>query len=130
MAGIRRKLARGPWVYDIGAVKPVYSDRRALVFKWPLTLTLLTFLAALIWGLVVDYRYRSSIIAGPQFDGSIVATVDEYNREVKGDGMRMPSSPGRTANEWARAGPTSDSRRPKRPPISSVWATQAQEKPA
>ena len=83
-----REASPRPWVYDKGAVKPVYSDGAAMVFKWPLTLTLFTFLAALIWGLVADYRYRSSIIAGLQFDGSVVATVDEYNQEVKGDGMR------------------------------------------
>jgi hypothetical protein len=74
-------------------VKPIYSDSPALVFKWPLTLTLLTFLTALIWGLVADYRYRSSIIAGVPFDGSVVTTVDDYNQEVKGDGMRYAVKP-------------------------------------
>jgi len=29
-----------------------------------LTLSLFTFLAALVWGLITDYSYRSSIIAG------------------------------------------------------------------
>jgi hypothetical protein len=82
-----------PWVHDEGAVKPVYSDGAAMVFKWPLTLTLFTCLAALICGLVADYRYRSSIIAGLQFDGSMVATVEEYNRNVKGDGMRYAVKP-------------------------------------
>ena len=76
------------WVYDNGAVEPVYRDAPALVWKWPLTLTLLTFLTAFVWGLVVDYRYRSSIVVGVPFDGSIVTTVDEYNKEVKGDGMK------------------------------------------
>ena len=61
------------WVFYYGAVKPIYSDPPALVFKWPLTLTLLTFLAAMIWGLVSDYRYRSAIIAGIPFEGSLVA---------------------------------------------------------
>ena len=83
----------GPWVFHYGAVKPVYSDSPALVFKWPLTLTLLTFLAALIWGLVLDYRYRSALIAGIPFEGSVVATVDEYNRETKGDGMKYVVKP-------------------------------------
>jgi hypothetical protein len=64
-----------------------------MVFKWPVTLTLFTFLTGLIWGLVADYRYRSSIIAGLPFDGSIVATVDEYNKEAKGDGMRYAVKP-------------------------------------
>jgi hypothetical protein len=71
----------------------VYSDSPALVFKWPLTLTLLTFLAALIWGLVFDYRYRSALIAGIPFEGSVVATVDEYSRETKGDGMKYVVKP-------------------------------------
>jgi hypothetical protein len=76
------------WVFYYGAVQPVYTDSPALVFKWPLTLTLLTFLTALIWGLVSDYRYRSSVIAGVPLDGSIVATVDQYNEVVKGNGMK------------------------------------------
>lgn len=82
-----------PWVHDKGAVKAVYSDGAAMVFKWPLALTLFTGLAALIAGMVVDYRYRCSIIEGLQFDGSVVATVDEYNRQVKGDGMRYAVKP-------------------------------------
>ena len=88
-----REASPLPWVREKGAVKPVYSDGAAMVFKWPLTLTLFTFLGTLIWGLVADYRYRSSIIAGLQFDGSVVATVEEYNREVKGDGMRYAVKP-------------------------------------
>jgi hypothetical protein len=76
------------WVFYYGAVKPVYSDSPALVFKRPLALTLLIFLAALVCGLVADYRYRSSIIAGLPFDGSIVTTIRKYNQEVKGDGMK------------------------------------------
>jgi hypothetical protein len=76
------------WVFYHGAVKRVYGDGATMVFKWPLTLTLFTFLGALIYGLVADYRYRSAIIAGVPFDGSIVTTVDEYNKEVKGDGMK------------------------------------------
>lgn len=88
-----KEASPAPWVHDEGAVKPIYSDSPAMVFKWPLTLTLLTFLATLIWGLVADYRYRSSIIVGVPFDGSIVATVDEYNQEVKGDGMKYAVKP-------------------------------------
>lgn len=76
------------WVFYYGAVKPVYSDSPALVFKKPLALTLLIFLATLVCGLVADYRYRSSIIAGVPFDGSLVTTIHRYNQEVKGDGMR------------------------------------------
>jgi hypothetical protein len=83
-----REASPASWVYYNGAVKPIYSESPALVFRWPLTLTLLTFLTALIWGLVTDYRYRSSIIAGVPFDGSVVTTVDEYNQEVQGDGMK------------------------------------------
>ena len=82
-----------PWVYDKGAVAAVYSDGAAMVFKWPLALTVFTSLASLLGGLVADYRYRCSIIAGLQFDGSVVATVDEYNRQVKGDGMRYAVKP-------------------------------------
>jgi hypothetical protein len=59
-----------------------------MVFKWPLSLTLLTLLGGAIWGLIADHRYRASIIAGLPFDGSVVTTVDEYNKEVKGDGIR------------------------------------------
>jgi hypothetical protein len=81
------------WVFYYGAVKPVYSDSPGLVFKWPLTLTLLTFLVALICGLVTDYRYRSSIIAGIPFEGSIVGTVKEYNQHTRGDGMKYVVKP-------------------------------------
>ena len=88
-----KEASPSAWVHDKGAVAPVYFDSPSMVFKWPFTLTLITFLGALIWGLVADYRYRSSIIAGLQFDGSVVTTVDEYNREVKGDGMRYAVKP-------------------------------------
>ena len=81
------------WIFYNGAVKPIYSDSAAMVWKWPLTLTLFTFLAGLIWGLVADHRYRTRVISGLPFDGSIVATVDEYNREVKGDGMKYAVKP-------------------------------------
>ena len=50
-------------------------------------------LVAFVWGLVADFRYRSAIIAGIPFDGSIVAKVDEYNKEVKGDGMAYAVKP-------------------------------------
>ena len=83
-----KDVSPAPWVYENGAVAPVYSDSPVMVFKWPLTLSLFTFLGALVWGLVEDYRYRAAVIAGIPLDGSIVATVPEYNREVNGDGMR------------------------------------------
>jgi len=89
----KREKSPVPWVYENGAVKPVFSDPAALVWKWPITLTLFTLLATLILGLVVDYRYRSRVIAGVPFDGSIVATVDEYNQAVKGDGMKYAVTP-------------------------------------
>jgi hypothetical protein len=76
------------WVFYYGNVKPIYSDAPAMVFKWPVSLTLLTLLGGAISGLIADHRYRASIIAGLPFDGSVVATVDEYNKEVMGDGMR------------------------------------------
>jgi hypothetical protein len=81
------------WVFYYGAIKPIYSEPPALVFKWPLTLTLLTFLVAMICGLVSDYRYRSAIIAGIPFEGSLVGTVDEYNRHTRGDGMKYVVKP-------------------------------------
>jgi hypothetical protein len=74
-------------VFYHGDVKPVYSDGAVMVFKWPLTLTLLCLIGSFVWGLVADHRYRSAIIAGIPLDGSIVASVDQYNKEVKGDGM-------------------------------------------
>jgi hypothetical protein len=83
------------WVLYNGGVKPVYSDGAVMVFKWPLTITLLLCVGAIVWGLVADYRYRSAIIAGIAFDGSIVATVNEYQREVKGDGMAYVVNPWR-----------------------------------
>jgi hypothetical protein len=83
-----REASPKAWVFYYGNVKPIYSDSPALVFKWPLSLTLLTFLGCLIWGLVSDYHYRASIIAGLPFDGSTVTTIDAYNKEVKGDGMK------------------------------------------
>ena len=58
-----------------------------MVFQFPLGLTLLICIGAFVYGLVADYRYRSAIIAGIPLDGSIVATVAEYEKEVKGDGM-------------------------------------------
>jgi hypothetical protein len=82
-----------PWVHDNGAIPPVYSESPAMVFKWPFSLTSGTFFASLIWGMVADSRYRSSIIAGLQFDGSVVTTVEAYNREVKGDDMRYAVKP-------------------------------------
>ncbi len=81
------------WVFYYGNVRPIYSESPAMVFKWPLTLTLLTTLGCLIWGLVADYKYRSSVIAGIPFDGSVVATVDKYNREIDGDGMTYTVKP-------------------------------------
>ncbi len=84
-----REAAPREWVADRGAVPSVYGGAGAAgVFAWPFALTALTTLLAGMWGLAADYRYRNEIVAGRQFDGSIVATVDEYNREVKGDGMR------------------------------------------
>jgi hypothetical protein len=88
-----KDVSPAPWVYENGAIEPIYPDSPALVFKWPLTLSLFTFLTAVIWGLVADYRYRSSIIAGIPFDGSVVATVGEYNTEVHGDGMKYRVKP-------------------------------------
>ena len=76
------------WVFENGNVEPIYSDAAAMVFKRPTSLTLLTILGCGIWGMVLDTRYRASIIAGLPFDGSIVATVSDYNKEVKGSGMR------------------------------------------
>jgi hypothetical protein len=49
----------------------------------------------MISGLVSDYRYRSAVIAGIPFEGSQVATVDEYNRHTKGDGMKYVVKPWR-----------------------------------
>ena len=76
------------WIFRYANLKPVYSDPAALVWKWPIVLTLLTLLGAVIGGAVADHRYRMAIIAGMPLDGSIVTTVDEYNHEIKGDGMR------------------------------------------
>ena len=76
------------WVFRNADLKPVYSDPAALVFKWPIVLTLLTVLGAVIAGAVADHRYRMAIIAGVPLDGSIVTTVDRYNQEVNGNGMR------------------------------------------
>ncbi len=81
------------WVSEHGAVAPIYSDGALMVFKWPFTLTLLACFGAGIWGLVADYRYRSTLIAGIPFDGSIVAGVDEYNKETNGDGMAYVVKP-------------------------------------
>jgi len=88
-----REASPKPWVRENGALAAMYSDSPFLVFKWPLTLSLFTFLGALIWGLVVDNRYCTAIIAGIPFDGSIVATVREYPKEVKGDGMKYRVKP-------------------------------------
>jgi hypothetical protein len=83
-----KEASPAAWVYANAAVQPIYSDSPFMVFKWPLTLSLFTFLGALTFGLVIDYRYRSAIIGGLPFDGSVVATVREYKKEVKGDGMK------------------------------------------
>lgn len=76
------------WVVQHGAIEPLYSDSPLMIFSWPLTLSLFAFLSCGIAGLMSDYRYRQKVIAGIPFDGTIVATVEEYNREVKGAGMR------------------------------------------
>jgi hypothetical protein len=76
------------WVQHRGAIEPLYSDSPLMIFKWPMTISLFGLLACAICGLTSDYRYRAKVISGIPFDGTIVATVDEYNREVKGEGMR------------------------------------------
>jgi hypothetical protein len=81
------------WVFYNGAVKPVYAAGVLMVFQLPLALTLLTCIAAFVYGAVGDYKYRSAITAGIPLDGSIVATVNEYQKEVKGDGMAYVVNP-------------------------------------
>lgn len=82
------------WVWYYGGVNSLYNGADPIsLFKWPFALTAFTFFAALTGGLVADYRYRASIITGLQFDGSIVATVDQYNKETKGEGMRYRVKP-------------------------------------
>lgn len=82
-----REASPAVWVREQGSVPPLYSEDASMVFKWPFMLTLLTGIVALMWGMISDYKYRSSIISGMQLEGSVIATVKEYNREVKGDGM-------------------------------------------
>ncbi len=77
-----------PWVYEHGAVRAMYSESPLMVFKWPMTLSLLMFVGAVIWGLSADYRYRASVIAGIPLDGSVIATVSQYKQEIDGDGMK------------------------------------------
>jgi hypothetical protein len=82
-----REASPAPWVYDKGAVKAVHADSPALVFKWPLTLTLLTFLGALIAGLATDYRYRRSGLRSEASIGALVfiegeMTYCDYDRDV------------------------------------------------
>jgi hypothetical protein len=81
------------WVYSHAAVSAVYQDSAFIVVKWPLRLTLLTALAGLIWGLVSDSRYRSRLIAGIPFEGAVIATVAQYTKQVKGDGMKYAVKP-------------------------------------
>ena len=81
------------WVFYNGAVKAVYSDGALMVFQLPVCLTLLICIGAFVYGLVADFKYRSAIIAGIPLDGSIVATVGEYQKEVKGDGMAYVVDP-------------------------------------
>ena len=90
-----REASPKSWVFYNGNVKPIYFDSPAMVFKWPIAMTLLTTLGCLVWGLVADTRYRQRVIAGIPFDGSVVGTVNEYNKQTKGDGMAYAVKPWR-----------------------------------
>jgi hypothetical protein len=84
-----RQASPAAWVARHGGIASVYDGQSAAeVFKWPVVLTALTLLASATSGMALDQRYRMKIISGIPLDGSILASVDEYNREVKGDGMR------------------------------------------
>jgi hypothetical protein len=84
------------WVYAHGAIASTFEGQSPMqVIAWPLGLTLVTFLVALIWGCVEDARYKTALIVGVPLDGAIVANVDDYNKEVKGDGMRYSVKPWR-----------------------------------
>jgi hypothetical protein len=84
-----RQAPPAAWVARHGGIASVYNGESASkVFKWPVALTALTLLTSAASGMALDQRYRMKIISGIPFDGSILASVDEYNREVKGDGMR------------------------------------------
>jgi|GEM_PF-6293946 len=76
------------WVRANAAVPPIYSQSAIRVIRWPLCLSAALALAGFVWGCVVASRYRSSIISGVPLDGSVIATVAQYNKEIKGDGMK------------------------------------------
>lgn len=88
-----REASAAVWVREYGAVPPVYAEDALYVFAWPLALTSLTVFIACAWGMIADHRYKSKIVAGLPFDGSVIATVAEYNRETRGTGMRYRVAP-------------------------------------
>jgi hypothetical protein len=76
------------WVYRHGSLRPVYSQPATTVLAWPIALTLLSAIGCFIWGARKDYQWQEQLVgSGVHLDGTVVATVDEYNQEVKGDGM-------------------------------------------
>jgi hypothetical protein len=76
------------WVRANAAGAPVYSQSALWVIRWPLLLSAALALAGSVWGCIVDARYRSSILSGVPLDGSVIGTVAQYNKEIKGDGMK------------------------------------------
>jgi hypothetical protein len=78
-----------PWAFTHAGITALYEGKSATdVLKWPTLLTAFSLVVAGFVGIALDQRYRQRIIDGVQLDGSIIASVDEYNKEVKGDGMR------------------------------------------
>ena len=45
-----REASPKSWVFSYGNVKPIYRDSPAMIFKWPMSMTLLTLLAARFGG--------------------------------------------------------------------------------
>lgn len=76
-------------------IAPVYSESPLRTVAFPLSVTLGMCLAGAIWGRASDGRRHRALIAGVPFDGSIIATVADYNKEVQGDGMKYAVRPWR-----------------------------------
>jgi hypothetical protein len=75
---MRRSFAPRAWVFYYGAVSPLYSIHR-LWFQVAACADATDVFGCGDIRSVSDYRHLSAIIAGIPFEGSLVATVDEYN---------------------------------------------------
>lgn len=83
------------WVRSHGGIAPIYTTNPILFWTWPFTATLLFTIGSFVYGMVRDYRYHRELANGIPMEGSVLATVDDYNAEVSGNGMKY------AVKEWS-----------------------------